>query len=327
MELLTYPREKTIKLLRLWGTSPADASLDSVCKHFIIPEIEGFVPYRVESGCAIVFGDPVCSLSDRAKLVSAFHQYCQEKKNSIVYLIASKQFSQWAIHNQCSSSIEFGEELFLNPQQDQGAVGSEGALLRKKIRKALREGVKIKEHDAYDFVFEKKIEETIKDWLDARKGPQVYIAHVRLFQDRFGRRWFYAMQKDQIVAVAILNRLEAKQGWLLSQIFLSPQAPVGASESIVDGIIKTLKNEHCSYLTFGAVPAQELKDIQGLNFFSSWLIRRVFSIARKLFHLDGKRVFWQKFQPKGEASYVLFSGLRIKIRDIIGIIRALNVSI
>ena len=139
-----------MQLLRQWGNSTADAALDMACKHFVHPEVEGFIPYRVEAGCAVVFGDPVCASEQMPGLVAAFHSFCRQNKNNVIYLIASERFAMWAIQNTCSSMIEFGHELFLNPHKDRPEAGHQGALLRKKIRRAAKEGLLMHEHMQID---------------------------------------------------------------------------------------------------------------------------------------------------------------------------------
>ncbi len=320
-------REKLIKQLRKWGSSTADAAVDPRCRHFAQDGIEGFIPYRLESNFVVVFGDPVCSALEMPRLVKSFHEYCRKNKNNIAYIITTKKFACWAINNSCSSLLEFGQELYLNPTLDDPQKGPLGALLRKKIRRAVREGVKVEEYLSFDELFEKNIEEMAGAWIKGRSGPQVYISKMCLFQDRFGRRWFYGKKDGEIVGLALLNQLEERGGWVLSQIILSPNAPVGTSELLVSQVIETLAKEKVAYISFGAVPAKELGDIQGLSKISSGLIRFLFKVCRKLFHFDGKKIFWQKFQPKTEPSYVLFSSTSIKIKDIAGIIKAANMSL
>jgi len=72
------------------------------------------------------------------------------------------------------------------------------------------------------------------------------------------------------------------------------------------------------------VPAKKLSHIHGLNKFSCSLIQLFFLAARRLFYLDGKKVFWKKFQPHNQKSYVLCSNKKIKIRDLWGLASAAN---
>ena len=45
------------------------------------------------------------------------------------------------------------------------------------------------------------------------------------------------------MGIALLNRLESRQGWLLSQVILAPDAPIGTSELLVSSVVKILSAE------------------------------------------------------------------------------------
>lgn len=323
---MDYNREKIVGLVHRWGNSAAEAALDLLCSYFSIPEMEGVIPYRLESGCAVIFGDPICAPENVPKLSQAFHDYCAEQSKNIIYVVTTEKFAKWAVNNLCGAAVAFGEELTINPSKDDPTKGPGGRVLRQKIRRALREEVSVHEYVEVDPLLEKEIEGVAESWLEVRKGPQVYISHISFFRERLGKRWFYTKEGSKVTGVATLHRLESREGWLLNRIVLTKDAAVGSSEILVSAIIEKLEQEECNYLTFGAVPAQELCSIHGFRKISSFAIRTFFGIARKVFHLDGKRVFWQKFQPKGETSYVLFGKSKIKIKDVLGIIRALNMS-
>jgi lysylphosphatidylglycerol synthetase-like protein (DUF2156 family) len=49
-----------------------------------------------------------------------------------------------------------------------------------------------------------------------------------------------------------------------------------------------------------------------------------YRLARKIYRLDGLATFWEKFQPKSEPSYLLFTQRPIRLRAIHGLLKALN---
>src|SRR5262245_50974937 len=70
-------RLQIVEFVRRWGGLATDALLDPQCQYFRTPEIDGFIGYRIECGCAVVFGDPVCAPDDTFQLARAFHKFCQ----------------------------------------------------------------------------------------------------------------------------------------------------------------------------------------------------------------------------------------------------------
>lgn len=242
---------------------------------------------------------------------------------NIMYLIVSEKFTNWALKNGCAAAISFGEEFFLSPTQ----LPKPSALLRKKIRKATREQISAFEYLVSDPQLEAELQEMVTESLKVRQGPQTFIAKTNLFQTRLGRRFFYVKKNNKLLAVAWINQLNEKKDWVLSQFVLASSTPVGTSEFLINFILETLAQEQCSYLSFGAVPAQTLSSIYGLNKFSSFLIKAVFRTARKIFHLDGKRIFWEKFQPQKQRVYLVFGHKKIKIRDLIALAKTSNMQL
>lgn len=320
-------RLQIVELVRRWGGLATDALLDPQCQHFRIPEIDGFIGYRIECGCAVVFGDPVCAPNDTFQLARAFHKFCQTQYKNIIYLIASEAFAKRSLQCICKAIVEYGEEVFLDPHcNPKERQGTHASLVRRKLRHALQRGVSIKEYIPFDATIEPKLEQVGGAWLKSRKGPQIHISNIYLFEDRIGKRWFYAQKDDQIIGIVVLNQLKAHQGWHMNHLMVTPEAPNGTPELLVVSVLEILKGEDCSFVSFGAAPADELGAIIGLSRFSSWIARQAYNIASKIFHLKGHKMFWGKFHPKTKPSYLVFHQPYIGIRETLALMRATNTS-
>jgi lysylphosphatidylglycerol synthetase-like protein (DUF2156 family) len=293
--------EKRLRLVRQWGSSTSDAILDPFTQIFTIPAIDGLIGYRLEYRSIVVFGDPVCSPEDLPSLVTAFHEECKKNGYNIIYVSASESFAKWAIQNTCRILIKFGKELYLDPFDDPKR-GPKGGLVRRKVRHAIKEGTTVQEYLPHDPQLENALEKVGQQWLQGRRGLQIHISHVRIFENRTGKRWFYAKQGDRCVGLLVLNQLKAKQGWHLNHVMIVPDAPHGTPEFLVTTALEKLKEEDCRFVTFGAVPTEHLNEILGLGRFSKWLAQSAFKISRKIFKLDGRKKFWEKFQPNEGSS-------------------------
>ncbi len=317
-------RTSLVKLVRKWGGLNTDALLDPHCKLFSIPSIEGFIGYRIEMNCAVVFGDPVCALRDQADLTEAFQRFCREKHLNIIYAIVSEQFAKSSVHQNRGVLIQFGNKLILNPHDNPSKrTGSKAVLLRKKVKHSQKDGVEVIEYLNNDPALEREIEQVGNSWLESRHGPQIYIAHLSLFNDREGKRWLYAKRGGQVIGFLILNETRASSGWLLNNLILTPDAPSGTSELLITTALGTLEEEDCSCVIIGPVIATHLLAIAGLGTFSSWFVQVLFKGIKKIFYLEGQRIFWEKFSPQDEPSYLLFD--KINIRTIKALMMALNV--
>lgn len=326
--IISKERLEHIKLIRQWGGVTSDALLDPACYYYMEKGIAGLIGYKLENNTAVVFGDPVCSPHDMGPLVASFHHYTKEKNWNTLYISASEPFARWALNKKCSALIQFGEEFYIDPHNDPRAKkGTHGSLVRRKVRHAQHEGTSVHEYIQNDEELEKAIDQVGTLWLEARRGPQIHISHVRLFNDRPGKRWFYAKQGERIVGAAVLNRLEKEQGWLLNHIVFTPDAPHGTQEFLVVSILETTAKEGCHYVTFGNSPASRLGETIGFSPISTYLARLGYNLANKFFHLEGHKTFWDKFSPESRPSYLLFTEPHIGLKEVRALINALNVSL
>jgi lysylphosphatidylglycerol synthetase-like protein (DUF2156 family) len=318
-------RASIVEVVRSFGGSTADAVLDPSIQHFRVDGIKGFVGFRPTMGCVVVFGDPVCASSDREALSRAFHLFADQHRYRVVYICASQDYAYWAIHNVCEGLIEYGEELTFDPPYDpRKNTGSNGSLVRRKTKQAIREGVSVHEYISHNAKIEEGIERVKELWLDSRKGPQVHISDAHLFTDSYGKRWFYAKEKETIIGVIVLNRIESKNGWLLNHLMVIPEGPHGVPELLMASVLETLEKEKCPFATIGSIAAEQLGEIRGMSSFAAWVGRTVFNIANKVMHLKGLSTFWRKFHPKSKPSYLLFSRKKIGIRELLSLQQALT---
>lgn len=327
--ILEDAKEKDLQIaecVRSWGGSASIALLDPSCRIFKIEGIRGIIGYRLALGCAVVFGDPLCAEEEQEKLALAFKAHCETLGWGMIYVTASLKFADIAMKSLSGSVMEAAEELFCDPSHDP-LRGAKGRLLRGKVRQALRHGLVIEEYLDRDPLLEKQIEDVGVSWLASRKGPQIYLADVHLFRERIGKRWFYAKKGDDILGVLLLSELRAKRGWLVQLVMVKPEAPNGTSELLVTKVIECLREENCHFLAFGIAQIESLGEVIGLGKVSTWLARFVFKTSKKVFSLDGRRKYWQKFQPSADRSLIVFGTPKIGIRQIIAMMRALNVGI
>ncbi|MGK5595477.1 MAG: phosphatidylglycerol lysyltransferase domain-containing protein [Parachlamydiaceae bacterium] len=301
--------EEALKLVRKWGGANSEAVLDPHCLQFIHSDLEGFISYKLIGKTAIAFGDPITSPTNKQTLASHFHSYCHQHGYSIIYIAASKKFSDETVkYGLVKAAIEFGPEFYFDPRQNpKELTGTYASLVRRKIRRAEKENTKIYEYIPLNEPIEKQLLSVGEKWLKSREGPQMHISQVNLFAHRLGKRWFYAQKENEIVGVVTINRLEAYQGYLLNHLMVVPEASNGTSELLFTHVLEKLNGENCSYVTVGAVPGEHLQIIHGFNPLITRLAQWGFKTIKKFFKLEGRSKFWEKFSPRSHPSYVLFS--------------------
>lgn len=310
-----------------WGGPMSQMYLDYPRYIYCIPHIEGFIGYRIESNCAVVFGDPVCAIDQMPELAKAFQTYCQEQNLHTIYIITSEAFATWAIDNLLSISIEVGEELSFDPQLNTSLKGHKGARLRNYLSYARKQGLEVSEYLLSDESLEHGMQQVAQAWRQSRRGPQIHLGQLDFFTNRSGKRWFYLHQSGHILGVAELCRLEAHQGWFMKYLIIEPKSPRGSSELLMESILDALEGEQCHFLTCGTIPADQLGEISGLNGFSTILSRSIYKLITWIFKLNHRKEYWNKFQPNIERSFFLFSKQTIGLTEIKAIKKSLTISL
>lgn len=312
--------------VRRFGNSSSIALFDPACQFFSVPTIDGLIGYRLEAKCIVVFGDPLCAAPDAHQLTDCFHQFCKKKSKNVVYLGATERFMQGVLERMCHTAIEIGDEIVINPQYDPLAqTGQNARRLRNKYNHAQNSGIIVKEYKDSDPSIEQSMKEIADNWIAGRKGPQLYLSEINIFADPEHKRWFYAEQQGRIIAVVYVNRLDMYNGWVLNRFMLAPDVPYGSSEYIVLSLMSLLRAEGCPFFSIGTTPASNIGRIHGLGKMSKWVLCNAYKFAKKILHLNSRQRYWDKFQPTRAASFLLFSKTRIGVREIIGILKAVNI--
>lgn len=323
LEISTNQQLQLVKQTRQWADLNTGAILDQNCLFYSHKDIKGFIGYKVESHCAIVFGDPVCDPANKMELAKAFRQYCRKQNLDIIYTMISEDFANKAINNLGSILLQFGNKLIVDSTEDlTKKKGSRAALLRNKLKRAAHEGISIHEYTNTNPIIEEEMKKLGEGWLQSRHGPQVYISHLNLFENRDGKKWYYAKLQEKIVGILVLSESHAHQCWLLNHLITSYDVPHGTSEFLMYSALKLLEHDQYTKVAIGPVTAKNLTNSQGIGTISKWILNCIFKILKKVFRLDGQSIYWDKFHPTAEPSYLLFE--TVNFRTIKALIRSLN---
>ncbi len=211
-------KTKEIDLMISYGSAASEAMLDYPCHFFQMPNLSGMIAYRIESKCAVIFGDPLCPPKELRELTYAFHKFCEESNLNVIYIAVSEKFARIA-QEHCHILMEVCEELIFNPQDNPIFKSSR---LQHRMDKAAKHGLTFHEYILHDEKIEQNLLEIGTNWQKARKGLGFHLGHLNFFENTTGKRWFYTKDGDLITSMAMLSRLEAHKGWLLKFFFTLP---------------------------------------------------------------------------------------------------------
>lgn len=318
-------KDDFVRLVRKYGGAGSDAVLEPGTKFFHVPHIEGFIGYRHVGTCAMIFGDPICDKKEMEALAQEFHAYAKENGFKPIYISSSEHFAEIALKNACDASIQVGREFVFDPRVNpRDRTGPHACLVRRKIKRAKKDGITAHEYTKHDPAFEAELVKASEMWKAQRRGRQVHISDFYFFENRFGKRWFYAKKEGRVVGGIALNKIDAYGGYLLNHLFVLPEAAKGTSELLLATAFDALKEEGCTYATIGYVPSEEITEITGIGKVPTFLAKKIYLWAKKTFGLDRLTTFWTKFQPEEKPTYILFNRKQMRITDLLSLRKTLN---
>jgi lysylphosphatidylglycerol synthetase-like protein (DUF2156 family) len=307
-----------------YGSVASEAMFDFPCIFFKMPECIGFIAYRVEHHCAIVFGEAICPPEETSKLTDAFHLHCKELNLNVIYVIVSEKFAREMVANKHSNIlIEVCDELIIDPQLDPYHNNNR---LRHRVEKGVKKGLTFHEYIPSDSEIEKTIKQIGIQWQDAIKGPHIYLGHLDFFESYIGKRWFYVKEDGKITGMVMLSKIGSRDGWLLKFLITAPDAFQYTSEFLMTSLLTTLKNEGCKYLTKGMVPIDSLGEIKGLGNLSTGITKSIYNIVSRIYKFKTRKEYWQRYRPQIQPVYMLFSRPHLGVNEIRALIKIFKTS-
>ncbi len=292
--------------MQRWGNHASIPLIERSCTLYTHDTIQGLIGYHQRKSSVIIFGDPLCDDADKDNFVKAFHAQCNNRGLAATYLNASEQFTRWFIEKHGGSCMSMGNELIINPKRNlRKETGFYARDLRWKHNKSVREGISVHEYTGNDPELERAIQEVGDAWLSNRSGRQARLFLLNIFNNRKGKRWFYAQQKSKIVGVLTLNQLPAQHGWLINNLMCIPGAVNSTSAFMMMHAFDVLSSEGCEFFSAGFIPEHSLNNVQGFSKINTWIMHKTYGICNKILKLHSKKQFWNQFQPTAQPTYLL----------------------
>lgn len=313
------------ELISQYGNHASIALLDPRTHLFKGEKVPGILGYQVHRGCIAVYGDPVCQKCDAIDFFKEFTAFTDTAKLGTCFVTSSHDFT----HKLCQDHPEYkklkvGKELIVNTFHSP-AKGASGRGLKNRLNLAKRAGVVLHEYKAEDPTLRKEIEGVKQEWLKNRKGPQIFLSSIDLFETLNGKRLFYASCQEEIVGALQLQKLGPIDGYLVQILMAKPSSPAGTSESLMMHAIETLRTEGIQSLSLGAAITPTLDHLDAFHPLFRWSAQKIFNFADKLFRLSHKEFFWSKFRPEEKDLYLISNNFSLAM--LLSLKNALNVSL
>ncbi|KAM0787709.1 hypothetical protein ACM66B_003769 [Microbotryomycetes sp. NB124-2] len=264
------------------------------------PRIQGYL----ESGSFVfAWSNPICLETTEEMKATADEMYAWAKKNHkhLVWCCITDEFAHVLADgvgpkNKGWSVLSCIREDMIDVQ----AVNLNNKDVKHNLRRAEKANLRIEELILEGPDFEpdprdkKQIEEGIAGWRANRHGRQIASASLLPWLDVSNRRYFVARTSEGIVALTILSPTSHDTYQIKNSIHF-PNSPRGTSEALLAHVIRQMKEEGHSGLSFGASAEKELHLEANLHGWSIKMLSKGYSQIIKRTGLAKRGEFRAKF--------------------------------
>lgn len=286
-------------------------------QHFIVPGIEGFIPYRDEGKCLFQICGVIAAEQDREKLLRAFI----EKSNQDGKALCCVQIrdDQIQLYEKCGFSVN---QMGLSYTLDLRVFKTSGTpfvSMRNKIKRAQKAGVVVYELGkdiAWTKSLQAELDTITQSWLSTKGNKPLLEFMVGELEPETQsyRRIFGAFLDGKLIGfVSYVPSHGNFSGWMHDISRREKEVPPGVMELINITAIDRFKLENVAFLNFGLTPfcgiRPELDAAPSKSRFLSRLLELLERYGQVVYPAVSQVTYKKKWQPLQETpEYVGFYG-------------------
>lgn len=316
--------------------------LDRSYHFFVNTTRTAALSFKVQSGVAIVGGDPLCESDMVPGLLAEFTVYRRKHHWGIAFMGVSESFVQEFAQPRGWATIRFGTERVLNPQNNDVLLERGGKRIAVQNRQLLhpqKGGVTLSVYapavHGADMQLQSDLVAIYDAWRAERNtfsGPQAFITVYDLFALPDLMTFIYSRDPDgQINGFAALRRLGDNR-YHVDPCIAAPNSPKGISDLLIVATMSLLHRVGISYLGFGFEPCHALsrEDITGMPRPIAALTRDLYEHTFQRLPIRGKKAYHDKFRPDTAQDcglYLVFPTAMPGPRHMLGMVHMANISL
>jgi phosphatidylglycerol lysyltransferase len=283
-------RCRALDLLREFGWNATSFQTLEPGLRYWFGQHDACVAYLDTGHAWVVAGAPIAAPEKLSQVSREFCLAAKDNGRRVAFFATEQRFVDAAGFR----AIGIGEQPIWDPADWARTVANTPSL-RAQLRRARNKGVAVRrvapsEIELPNAPLRLALEALIARWMgDKPMPPMGFLVRVHPFSFIRERRTFVATQAHQILGLAVVIPVYARNGWFIEDLIRSAHAPNGTVELLVDAAMRDAAAMGSDYVTLGLSPLAGAVEF--------WL-----ATARKygsaLFDFAGLRSFKAKFRPR-----------------------------
>jgi len=259
------------------------------------------VAYTKRGGFWVAVGGPLCAPDQTLAVANAFRVAAREAGCKVVFFGVTQPLVDRL--GSAYDSLLVGLAPVWSPAGWAEVVRS-AEKLRNRLSKARRSGLAVRllhgDEVSEGAPLRHELARIVNTWTDEKALPPMgFMVTLELFQHTALRRYFVVESGGTIHGFAVCVPIFGRNGWLLEDMIMTPGAPAGSSEALVDAVMRRLCDEGAEVVSLGMVALAGLDagDAGGRHPMLTWILRFCSRTMGWLYNFEGLYRFRNKMKP------------------------------
>jgi len=295
-------RERALALAARLSENPFSFCLryEAQWRYLFGARVEGAVAYLERDRVALVWGDPAAAPEDRAALLEEATATLRGRGLRVCLVLVQEATAAQALARGYSV-LKIGEQPFFTLADWRRPRGDRGKHLRWCLNRAVRAGVWARPYEPAD---EPLAADVLLAW-ERRLGHRATRSFLRASPLTLAgeKRLFVACRDGRVEALLACSPVAAGTGWFLEDLIRRPDAPTGATETLVLEALGALADDGADVAWMDIAPLRSAA--QQLDGRAQLLLRAAqpaVALFDSRYHFRALTTYLEKFVPSGWAT-------------------------
>ena len=286
------------------------------------------IAYADRGGTWVAVGSPLCPPDQAAQAARDFAATARRHRAQPAFFGVSEPLLGHLCRAGRFDVLAIGEAPTWDPANWDHSIQT-SPKLRNRLRRGRRQGIRPRIVNAAEVAagtpLRAALDALADQWARAKPLPPLgFMATVEPFEQTDARRYFVAEHADRLVGCAVCVPIYGRGGWLVEDLLMAPDAPAGATEVLIDGVMRGLAAEGAALVSLGLVALAGVDQAPSVDRHPLWrtVFRAILRLGRPWYNFHGVHRFRKKLQPDTWEPVYLVADGKLTLATMWGVLSA-----